>query len=229
MKVRNIILVGVVISLICAGCKSRSTKADIELLKKENEDLKAKVMEYEKELSYKNAIIENLRAVKSAQPSTQVSLPPVERLRTIHTPSIKNIFAQLKKQNFYGINIKGNTIKVIIAKNIFQSGSDRLTKKGEADLQKLAAVLKKNLPKAIKIDGYTDNTKLSDQTASMFIDNYGLSSARAKQAKSFLLKYLPIGTSKITVEGRGDSNPIASNATKAGRDINRRLEIYLYY
>ena len=31
-----------------------------------------------------------------------------------------------------------------------------------------------------------------------------------------------------SVEGQGSSNPVASNATKEGRQQNRRVEVYMY-
>jgi len=33
---------------------------------------------------------------------------------------------------------------------------------------------------------------------------------------------------KISVEGKGSSDPVASNATASGRQQNRRVEVYLY-
>ncbi len=216
--------------ILCFGCKSNCSKTGIEALKQENYDLKAKVAEYEKEISYKNAIIENLQKINVNKTSgSPISLPTIDELRTLSSYNIQNVYKLLKKQSFYGVRIKGNTIIVTIAKNIFKSGSDKLSQKGENELKKLAKIINKYKPKSIKIEGYTDNTRLSRETASKFLDNYGLSSARAKESKYTLLKYLNFNSNNILVEGLGDSKPIASNETKAGQDTNRRLEIYLNY
>lgn len=216
--------------IICFGCKSNSAKISMETLKKENDDLKAKIVECEKEISYKNTIIENIRKVDVNKTSiSTVSLPTTEELKILSPHNVKNIYNSLKKQSFYGIRTKGNTITIIIAKNIFKSGSEKLTKKGENELRKLANIISKHRPKSIEIKGHTDNTRLSYETANKFIDNYGLSSARAKQAKYILLQYINFNSNNVLVEGLGDSKPIASNKTKSGKDINRRLEIYLNY
>jgi len=36
-----------------------------------------------------------------------------------------------------------------------------------------------------------------------------------------------VSTSRISVSGRGEHEPIASNDTEAGRAANRRVEIYI--
>lgn len=215
--------------VICFGCRSRNARIEIEMLKKENDDLKAKVAECEKRISYKNAIIENLQKIHTPEIKGNISLPLTSELRRIPSHNIRSIYNLLKQQNFYGVTLRGKVIQVIIAKDIFKSGSDKLTTKGEKEIKKLANVLRKNIPRVIEIKGHTDNTGLSEETASKFIDNYGLSSARAKEAKYILLKHLNLKSEKISVEGLGDSKPLASNRTKAGKNINRRLEIFLHY
>ena len=40
---------------------------------------------------------------------------------------------------------------------------------------------------------------------------------------------LAVPASQIkSVEGLGEANPVASNATKAGQEQNRRVEVYMY-
>ncbi len=159
-----------------------------------------------------------------------IPLPSVTELKAPKNYGLDRIYEILKRQNFYGVpKPKKNTIVVIISRNIFPSGSDQLTQKGIEEIKKLANVLKVHKPKYIEIKGYTDNKRLSSATAAKFIDNFGLSSARAKNAKKILLQYLNFDKKKISVEGLGSSRNLVSNETKAGRDINRRLEFHLYY
>jgi outer membrane protein OmpA-like peptidoglycan-associated protein len=71
--------------------------------------------------------------------------------------------------------------------------------------------------KPIVVEGYTDSVG-SDA------NNMKLSQARAEAVRSFLVsKGLP--GDKLTANGRGKSNPVASNDTADGRANNRRVEI----
>ncbi|MEO6599284.1 MAG: OmpA family protein [Polyangiaceae bacterium] len=69
----------------------------------------------------------------------------------------------------------------------------------------------------IVVEGYTDSVG-SDA------NNLKLSQARAEAVRNFLVgKGLP--GDKVTANGRGESNPVASNDTPDGRANNRRVEI----
>jgi outer membrane protein OmpA-like peptidoglycan-associated protein len=37
-----------------------------------------------------------------------------------------------------------------------------------------------------------------------------------------------VASSRLSIEGRGPNNPVASNDTAEGRAMNRRVELYLY-
>ena len=71
----------------------------------------------------------------------------------------------------------------------------------------------------VRIIGHTDNVG-SDAV------NDPLSLQRAQSTKDYLTAR-GVSPSRITVQGRGEHEPIASNATAEGRAQNRRVEIYL--
>ena len=72
-----------------------------------------------------------------------------------------------------------------------------------------------------EVQGHCDNTG-SDAI------NQPRSVNRAKSVDSYL-KSCGVSASQIkSVEGQGSSNPVASNDTKAGRQQNRRVEVYMY-
>jgi len=85
-------------------------------------------------------------------------------------------------------------------------------------LMKLIAVLKKAKVEKFEIYGHTD----SDDT-----DEYNqvLSENRANSVKDFLIKNGI--TANITTTGFGEKKPIATNSTKEGKQLNRRVEIVI--
>ncbi len=71
----------------------------------------------------------------------------------------------------------------------------------------------------VRIVGHTDNTG-SDAI------NLPLSVNRAQSARDHLVAR-GVAASRIRIEGRGASEPMADNSTEAGRARNRRIEIFL--
>ena len=84
----------------------------------------------------------------------------------------------------------------------------------------LAKAIKTAGATSVTLTGYTDNTGSAKVNAT-------LSHQRALEVKILLKKFLislKDGAVKITVVAGGSSNPVASNATAAGRALNRRVE-----
>ena len=69
----------------------------------------------------------------------------------------------------------------------------------------------------LEIDGFTDNKGTPEY-------NMTLSDKRAKAVRDFLVSQ-GVSTDAVTTKGFGESNPVATNATAAGRQQNRRVEL----
>ena len=112
---------------------------------------------------------------------------------------------------------------------LFSSGKSTLSPTSKASLQELANVLKNNRDCDVAIQGYTDNQGWKNSTAEQSAQkNKALSLDRAAAVSSYLLS-LSVPTSQIkSVDGFGEENPVASNATAAGQAQNRRVEVYMY-
>jgi outer membrane protein OmpA-like peptidoglycan-associated protein len=57
--------------------------------------------------------------------------------------------------------------------------------------------------------------------------NQGLSERRAQAAKDFLISR-GVGSERVRTMGRGESEPVGSNDTEAGRALNRRVEVAIF-
>jgi OmpA-OmpF porin, OOP family len=106
----------------------------------------------------------------------------------------------------------------LAARNIyFMSGKDIIQKKSFQQLKNVAAVLKSDRTLNLQVTGHTDNTGSHEV-------NDALSAKRALAVKNYLISQ-GIEAERITAMGKGSSEPIADNATAAGRTKNRRVEM----
>jgi outer membrane protein OmpA-like peptidoglycan-associated protein len=103
---------------------------------------------------------------------------------------------------------------------LFGFDSDQLRPAARANLRTFAASLKQYPNTRTLIVGHTD----SDGSA---VYNLDLSDRRALSAASFISAE-GIDRTRICTAGRGEAEPIASNASDAGRQQNRRVEIAIY-
>ncbi len=90
----------------------------------------------------------------------------------------------------------------------------------EENLGKLAESLRKYPGENVLIVGHTDNVG----TASY---NERLSQERAQSAAAYL-RQQGIEPARIMTRGMGEGDPVASNETAEGRQLNRRVELALY-
>ena len=123
-----------------------------------------------------------------------------------------------------------DAVKVTFASGIlFATGKNDLSGEAKASLQQLAGVLKGNSDCDVAIQGYTDNQGWKNSTAEQSAQkNQALSLDRATAVSSYLLALSVPATQIKSVEGFGETNPVASNATKDGQAQNRRVEVYMY-
>ena len=86
-------------------------------------------------------------------------------------------------------------------------------------LDEAASQLKANPGRSVRVEGHTDSVGTDDY-------NQGLSERRAASVRDYLVNQ-GVEASRLTTQGFGESNPIASNDTADGRALNRRVELNL--
>lgn len=113
-----------------------------------------------------------------------------------------------------------NQLKLEIPNDIsFDTGRSAIRPELQPILTQFASGLNNQPNTEILVIGHADSTG-SDAI------NNPLSADRAASARDFLVAR-GVDSRRIRVEGRGSRQPIADNATEAGRARNRRIEIFL--
>jgi len=101
----------------------------------------------------------------------------------------------------------------------FPPGSATLPENNTA-VRKLRDALNLYPGSSITIEGHTDSQGETDQ-------NRRLSQQRAEALQAYVVNNIGISQSRVTAIGKGESQPIASNETTAGRAANRRIDIVI--
>lgn len=102
---------------------------------------------------------------------------------------------------------------------LFDTGKSSIQKESEKVLNDIVKILNEYPNAKFRVEGHTDSVG-SDA------NNMTLSKARAASVMQYLIEH-GVGSSRLSSEGFGEDKPIASNNTKAGRAVNRRVEINL--
>ncbi len=110
-----------------------------------------------------------------------------------------------------------------VADILFDSGKAKIKSEAMPTLDKVAAVLSENLSDySIGIEGHTDNNPIK---YSGWKSNWELSTSRALSVLHYLNQDKGISGNRLSAIGYGEFNPVASNDTKEGMRLNRRVEI----
>lgn len=110
----------------------------------------------------------------------------------------------------------------VSAEKLFVSGGNELSNEGKAFLDVVSAIIQKELPQNyIYVEGHTDNQSLA---VFEWKSDWDFSFARALSAVQYM-RGKGIDTLRLSAAGFGQNRPRATNDSKEGRRLNRRVEI----
>ena len=127
------------------------------------------------------------------------------------------------EQNIKGAKVErvGEGIQVTFESGLlFDYDSDAVKATARANLRELAASLDKYPDSDVLIVGHTDADGPDEY-------NQRLSERRARSAGAYLVAQ-GVGGSRVGTHGLGETEPVASNDTDAGKAANRRVEVAIY-
>jgi OmpA-OmpF porin, OOP family len=108
-------------------------------------------------------------------------------------------------------------VVVTLGDVLFDTGKATLKPGAYATIDRLATVLKEDTTRKVIVEGHTDNVG-SDEY------NQDLSERRAASVQAALFER-GVEASQVSTIGKGETTPVASNDSQAGRQQNRRVEL----
>lgn len=157
------------------------------------------------ELATRMDLQSRLEAVEKANRNAQARY---DKIQDLFSPHEANVYRQ------------GHNVLLELHAFNFPSGQSEIQSENFALLDKIVTAIRTFPNPSVVVSGHTDSvgsTKI----------NLSLSQRRAETVASFLEKVGGIDKTRLTAIGYGESRPVASNETAAGRNTNRRIEVLI--
>ena len=131
------------------------------------------------------------------------------------------------KDKLIEVRRQGQRITVNMSDRIlFDSGKSDIKESGTEALKKISVVLAKVKDRRIDVEGHTDDVPIAKDLEKVFPTNWELSVSRATNVVRFL-ETNGVASNRLAAVGMSQYWPAANNASKNGRQLNRRIEIVL--
>ena len=138
-----------------------------------------------------------------------------------------NLTRSLSREEMRDVDVQvlKGVVYISLADNmLYKSGSYEISPVANETLSKIAKIIKDYKDYDVLIEGNTDNVPISKPNIR---SNWDLRTLRASSVVQALQNQHGVDPKRLTAGGRGEYNPIASNATDAGRSKNRRTQIII--
>ncbi|HEX6707304.1 MAG TPA: OmpA family protein [Albitalea sp.] len=194
----------------------RSADARIETAGTERERLRADIRTRQAQRAQANAQVAQAQA-ESARADAQFAQTQAQNAQAVAAAESER--ANRLQRELVELQAKptDHGMVLVLQDVLFDVGQASLKSGAQSKLDQLAAVLKNHPERRVMVEGFTDSTGNAES-------NLLLSRARAEAVRASLMAR-GIGADRIDVRGNGEARPVASNATQAGRQQNRRVEV----
>ena len=160
-----------------------------------------------------------LAAIHALYPVKTADLLPFPRLR------LGQLLQPEIQQRLLTVNEDDQQSHVVLSgDHTFESGSARVSPAMTEVIRRVAIQIRQ-VNGSVRVIGHTDSLPVRQGTIK---DNTMLSSLRAR-AVADVLTVSGIPADRVSVQGMGAGQPVASNATAAGRAVYRRAEFFVTY
>ncbi len=137
--------------------------------------------------------------------------------------AVEKIIAEQDLQDDVAVEVRDDGVLFRLdAKFLFETGEAELAAEPKVVLDEISHFFTK-YPYQIRVEGHTDDVPIR---SAKFPSNWELSAARAVTVARYF-QGLGVVPERLAATGYGEFRPIADNATPEGREMNRRVEIFL--
>ena len=147
-----------------------------------------------------------------------------DSLNMVLTNNLTRSLTNAEKQEVDVQVLKG-VVYISLADNmLYKSGSYEINARASETLSKIAKIIKDYKDYEVLIEGNTDDVPIARTNIR---NNWDLSCLRASSVVQALQNEYGVDPQRLTAGGRGEYNPVASNATELGKQRNRRTQIII--
>ena len=130
-----------------------------------------------------------------------------------------------EEMNDVDVQVLKGVVYISLADNmLYKSGSYEIGSRAGETLSKIAKIIMDYKDYDVLVEGNTDNVPISQKNIR---NNWDLSALRASSVVQALQNEYGVDPKRLSAAGRGEYNPIASNATATGKQRNRRTQIII--
>jgi len=149
----------------------------------------------------------------------------LDRLRTARA----NLEGQLKNEienEFVKLEMQDRGLVItVLGEVLYDPGKDKLRPESFGILDQIAGLLQNEVRDyKVAVEGHTDSTPIKH---SGWKSNWELSAHRALSVVHHMIGK-GVVPERLTASGCGEFQPVASNSTREGRQLNRRVEIVVF-
>ena len=166
------------------------------------------------QINESNKYIRHLVDVKSKSDSLNMVLTN-NLTRSLSKEELKEVDVQVLKGVVY-VSLNDNML--------YKSGSYEISDRAGETLSKIAKIITDYKDYDVLIEGNTDNVPITRENIR---NNWDLSCLRASSVVQALQTKYGVDPTRLPAGGRGEYNPLTSNATDAGKSRNRRTQIII--
>ena len=147
-----------------------------------------------------------------------------DSLNMVLTNNLTRSLTNAEKEEVDVQVLKG-VVYISLADNmLYKSGSYEINARASETLSKIAKIIKDYKDYEVLVEGNTDNVPIQRQNIR---NNWDLSCLRASSVVQALQNTYGVDPQRLTAGGRGEYNPLSSNATELGKQRNRRTQIII--
>ena len=160
---------------------------------------------------------------------TETLTASLQRQRGVTIKPNNSLLTTLPRINLKGVEVRhdGDVIRIELPTDqLFQYGSNQFQANAGQIISVAATEVLRSYPnQKIGVEGHTDSDPVQNY---QFSSNTQLSIAQAMAVYDVLASQTRMQPNQMFVVGHGGSHPVMSNATPAGKQRNRRVEIVIY-